>query len=388
MMIRYSAGLLSLVVLVLLCGSRAPADELYPERAQDEIIIETVLRLDGFDLSSSAKAKTAVLRYMQHEAGSGRFFELARKFPLPETRSILLGLATAEPTETAGVEAARLLLTRGGNDLLDQTLAGEAETVERLITALGLTGEPEVIKLLLPLITDGDHDVAVRTAAARAIGRQTRGERKLLALVIAGKLPTDLTFAVANALHASADESIRNEAAKRLPLPATASAEPLPPLPDLVERQGDANRGHEVFRTVGTCANCHTVGSAGKEVGPDLSEIGDKLSREAMFVAILDPSAGISHNYETYHAVLDNGTIVSGIKLSETDESVTLRSAEAITRTIPRDEIEEFTKAQLSLMPADLQRTMTVQQLVDVVEYMTTLKKYDGADSAGVTSAE
>jgi len=44
-------------------------------------------------------------------------------------------------------------------------------------------------------------------------------------------------------------------------------------------------------------------------------------------------------------------------------------------RTFPSAEIEEKVKQKISLMPADLQKVMTAQELIDVVEYMQTLKK-------------
>ena len=37
-------------------------------------------------------------------------------------------------------------------------------------------------------------------------------------------------------------------------------------------------------------------------------------------------------------------------------------------------EIEEKVKQSVSLMPADLQKVMCVKELIDVVEYLTTLK--------------
>jgi putative heme-binding domain-containing protein len=299
-----------------------------------------------------------------------------------------LELATTRPTEGEGVEAARLFLVQRGKEFIAEAIAGDGENAERLITALGLTGEAEIVDLLRPCWNGAERSLAVRAAAARAVGRQAAGEKELLEMATAGKLPDDLKFTVANVLSASADESIRSRAAKLLPLPPSANAEPLPPLAELVRMRGEPQRGREVFRTVGTCANCHTVAGEGKEVGPDLTEIGSKLSREAMFASILDPSAGISHNYETYQAVLDTGTFFSGVKLSETDQAVTLKSAEAIVRTIPRENIEELSKLTISLMPADLQKAMTVGQLVDVVEYLLTLTTRRQGEVASATSSD
>ena len=52
-----------------------------------------------------------------------------------------------------------------------------------------------------------------------------------------------------------------------------------------------------------------------------------------------------------------------------------LRNAEAIDKTYRMSEVEELVKSTVSIMPADLQKTMTARDLVDVVEFITTLKK-------------
>jgi putative heme-binding domain-containing protein len=70
-----------------------------------------------------------------------------------------------------------------------------------------------------------------------------------------------------------------------------------------------------------------------------------------------------------------DGTLVTGLLISRTDASVTIRNVEAIDRTIATADIEELKKQTISLMPADLQKLMTAADLVDVVEYLTTLRK-------------
>jgi len=139
--------------------------------------------------------------------------------------------------------------------------------------------------------------------------------------------------------------------------------------------KGDASRGKVVYNTVGKCITCHVVNGEGKDVGPNHSEIGSKLSREAFFEAILFPSAGISHNYETWTAVTNSGNTITGILVSQTPAEVQLKGSDALIRTVKRSELEEFVKQPVSLMPADLQKTMTVEELVDVIEYSQTLKK-------------
>jgi putative heme-binding domain-containing protein len=113
----------------------------------------------------------------------------------------------------------------------------------------------------------------------------------------------------------------------------------------------------------------------GKSVGPDLSEIGNKLTREAMFVAILDPSAGISHNYESYILQTDSGEVATGLLVSQTDDEIILKDSQGIERKFPREEVTEFKKQEKSLMPENLHHNFDEQGLIDVVEYMLSLKK-------------
>ena len=346
------------------------------QRAQDATIVETVLRIEGFDLNSSSKAKAAVLRYLRTQRGTPRYLELVERFELRETAGELLKLAIEKPADTVGVGAARLLLKFEQTKLFKKVIDGKDQTAAiAVVTALGHVGNNDSMALVLPLVTAADRGLPIRSAAAIAVGRNLNGQRELLALVVAKKLPADLNFSVANILHASLDEQIRAQAIKLLKLPQAAGSKPLPPVSVLVKLRGNAARGKVLFAGKATCAKCHTAGGAGKEVGPDLSEIGGKLSREAMYTSILDPSAGISHNYETYLLATVDGNVLSGILLSRTQESVTIKTAEGIVRSIPADQIEEIKKQKISLMPAGLVKALTRDDLVDVVEYLRTLKK-------------
>jgi putative heme-binding domain-containing protein len=94
-----------------------------------------------------------------------------------------------------------------------------------------------------------------------------------------------------------------------------------------------------------------------------------------MFTSILDPSAGISHNFENYIVLTDSGQVFNGLLVSETPDEITLRTADAIDRKIPQDEIEQVKKSEKSIMPDNLHHNVDQDGLVDIVEYMTTLKK-------------
>jgi len=368
------------VAIAFLLSASAGAQEVSSlQRAKDRLKVQTLVRLKQFDLSEKPELKEAVARHVSTLRGTDEFLELIGQFQLTEYKDELLGVMISKYDASQGVEAARLLLKLGQQkdlaaaiDSPDETIAGKA------ISVIGQVGDPALNELLLPVMENGEKNVAMRSAALTAIGRNGPGQQLLLERVKAGKLPKELQFAAANVLLSSADEKIKTEAGKHLTLPATADSKPLPPVSELVKRQGDASRGKTLFAGVGTCGKCHKVAGEGKDVGPDLSEIGSKLSKDALYVSILDPSAGINFNYETHTLLLADGTVLNGIIVSQTDDVVTLKTAEAIIRKVPRDEIEDMKKQPISLMPNDLQKTLTAENLVDLVEYLTTLKKPGG----------
>ena len=103
----------------------------------------------------------------------------------------------------------------------------------------------------------------------------------------------------APAHHLHPRRRLRDEAARVLPLPKTASGRPLPPFGELMRREGDPEQGRAVFFRTGlnSCASCHRVRGQGQWVGPDLSTIGTKYGKDELLRSILNPSAAIGYNY-------------------------------------------------------------------------------------------
>ena len=369
--------LLSLVMLG--CSTLSLAQEATVDSEQadrDRLVVETLLRLEGYDLESNVKAKAAVLRHLKRHEGKPEYVKLAEHFRLRETVPVLLEVALERAEDTVGAQAVSLVVKFKSLKQLQSVVEGKnAERAGKALQALGHVDDAAVRGYLKTLVTDKEHSRAVRNGAARSLGRSRLGERELLALARAKQVLDDTSFAVGNILLASSDAAIRKEAGKYFKLPAGSNATPLPPIAQLVKITGNREAGKKLFETTASCAKCHKVRGAGKDVGPDLSEIGSKLSREALFVSILDPSAGISHNYETYLLELTSGNVLSGVLVSQTADSLVIKTREAIEKKVARTDIELMQKSELSLMPADLVKTLTEDSLADIVEYLVSLKK-------------
>jgi putative heme-binding domain-containing protein len=342
---------------------------------QTLVATEALARLPAFDLVQHPERAAALNRVLDQTRETTQFVALVGRFNIRDRYPELLKLAVSAPDQPPGFEAARTLLARD-RKLVEATLAGDdTPSAVGLAKALGNSADGGATALLIAQATNVDRPRELRQEAVRGLGKSKNGATKLVELARSKQLPEDVKPIAAFAIHAGAFEDLKKSAADIFPLPPARNDKPLPPLAQLLKSRGETERGKKIFADVGTCAKCHVVNNEGKEVGPNLSEIGSKLSREAMFESILFPSAGISHNYETYAVALNDGTSLVGLITTQTPDSISLKGADAIVRTIKRSDIDEMSKQPLSLMPADLQRVMTADELVDVVEYLQTLKK-------------
>ncbi len=341
---------------------------------QELIAREAFNRLEG-DSVKNDEQRAALNRALDASVGTEHFVSLVTRFGVTDRYETLLKLAQAKPSDPSGIAAIRALLDKNQTTLIVNALQTTDESAQNTILALGNSTNNKASKILSTIVFDTDADLEMRRQSVRARVRGRAGAIELLKEVESKKLDERLSEAAAMAFGSAPFGDIRSKAEKLFPARQTKGAESLPPIRELVRMTGNATNGMAIFAKTGTCANCHVVNGKGKEVGPDLSQIGSKLSREAMFESIIYPSAGIAHNYENFSAVLDDGNVVVGLVTSRTDSQLTMKDAEGIQRTIKTENIEELVKQPISLMPNDVSKLMTMQELIDVVEYMGTLKK-------------
>lgn len=368
------------LLLTVLGGQVAVSRGQDPKPAADHAVVEALLRLPPTDLSKRPTQLAAVRRHLKLNVGTSRYIRVARDLGVLDGTAELRAMVEAVPFSNLSIEAAKILVKAGSFDAIERSLGSE-DPVAAAATAktLGYVWHPRNFELLKALVGDESANRQLRIAAAEALTRSKPGQSFLVQLAENNEVADDIRFTVSNGLLASKDEKIRTAVQTHLPLAATAEQEPLPPLPELVKSRGNAARGKAVFHGKGTCIKCHKVLGEGKDVGPDLSEIGSKLSREDMYVAILNPSAAVSHNYETYSLLDADDKTYTGLLINQTEEATTIRDAEGVDHTVVDAEIELLKKQSVSLMPADLQKIMSKQELIDLVDYMVLLKKKEDA---------
>lgn len=344
--------------------------------AQGPAQLEALQRLKGLDLEANPALRAAVLRVVEQARGTPQYVELVRDFKLAGQAEGLLEAAIKLAGQSAGAEAARLLLAQGETNRLALPLrTGHPHEAAPLAQSLGETGDRAAMPLLL-LALGRDDDHVIRAAAIRGLAATQEGARELIRLAREDRLDERGRRAAALELAQARWPEIKAAAAEALPPPAAGDAEPLPPVEELVKLAGDPARGARIFRSEQVaCIRCHKVGDEGVDFGPALTEIGDKLDRRALYDSILEPNAGIAFGFEGWEIETRQGEELFGIITSETPDELALKAPTGITTRIRKADLTRRERQAASAMPAGLAEVMTKQELVDLIEYLTTLRR-------------
>lgn len=229
----------------------------------------------------------------------------------------------------------------------------------------------------LQRIAEGDNTER-QAAAVETLAGTVQGARYLISQQKASKLPARLVPLAGRIIRNSSFADVRREGTAAFPAPGKLDPKKLPSSAELAKRKGKVASGQKLWEASAKsdlqCAKCHLVGGQGGRIGPDLSLIGVKASRENLLDSILTPSKAIADQYLTHVVTTTKGQTLSGLLVEENGDSLTLRDANGKDYRIAKGEIEERGKSQESIMPANLVANLTEDELIDLVEYLTTLR--------------
>lgn len=354
-------------------GQGANATKELTEDQRFHIAVEALIRLHDVDLEKNPQIKPTIDKILEKTRGTAQFVRLVKQLKLKDRGEGLLEMARNSPAEESGVDAARLLLN---TDVALVRTALEGDAALKITEALGNTAMKEAVPLLMPVVTGRERDLVLRKQALRSAAQTQEGAEKILELARNDNLAPDLRFAASAELNQVRWEKIKAEAATLLPVPQGQDSKPLPSVAELLKIKGDAVNGEQVFfRTETACGTCHKVKDRGMDIGPALTEIGTKLGKDALFESILDPSAGISFGFEATQVDLKSGDEAYGLIVSDTADELVMKDMKGIVAHYKKSDIAKRQQLKTSIMPAGLQQTMSAQELVDLVEFLSSLRK-------------
>ena len=311
-------------------------------------------------------------RYLRQAKNSEYFVKVVDALGLKERHPQLVDMAMTHLGSSLGQAALDALFDNNATAAIEVKLKnGSPAQLATLTEALANSRKSTAADLLINIFLDPAKPLAVRQTAVRGVAGTSPG--RLVDLAAGGKFPEALKPTAGAALTKIMNVSVRNRAREHFPIPALKGATELPQMTELLVYVGNSERGRTIFEQT-TCVQCHQVNGTGINFGPDLSEIGSKLSKQGLYESILDPSATVSPAFQAVNIVKQNGKAFSGFITSETEGEITLQQVGGTTSTHNKTEIQNRITSPQSLMPAGLQQLMTFDDLVDLVEYLAGLK--------------
>jgi putative heme-binding domain-containing protein len=308
----------------------------------------------------------------------------AKEDAIDRVASLARDTKESPSVRTAAIVALGAMTAPAATKTLEELLQIEpGELRVRVVQALGAqlslysSDREPAMKALKTIVRADNRDLTVRRTAAEALAGTYHGTEWLLDLGAKKQLPDDLRPDVGRLLRNSPFGDLQERARVVFVVPRL-DPKKLPLIASLMSRPGDPARGKQILaesqKNDLQCLKCHTIQGVGGNVGPDLSAIGKKASRENLFESILFPSKAIADQYLSWIIETQNGLQLTGLIVEETPDHITLRDANAKDTKIAKKDIASREKSAISIMPADLLAYMTEDDLVDMVAYLFSLK--------------
>ena len=340
---------------------------------QDHIRVLALQHMNTESLSLTPSLLSSIGKALDQANNSPEYINIVRRFNLKSKTPDLVDMIITHAGEPLGIEASKVILNNFKDPkAIENAIQQNDEQAKAIIECIQHHGGTKIsLELMKQIVMDEQYSLQARKAAVVGLGKSWPGETVLLECVKKPSFEKELSPVAGSVLFNVYRREIQEEAAQYLERPGSSEGAPLPPIRTLLASNGNSQNGIQTFETY--CQTCHVVDNQGTAFGPALTEIGSKLSREGLYRAIIFPNEGINHGYQGSVVKLKDGTSTMGIVESETSEFIEIKLMGGVKNKIARADIESIEESTQSLMP-NLSTTMSEEQLVDLVEYLSSLK--------------
>jgi len=317
--------------------------------------------------AANAKARNADVQRLNRELslvfGDGR--------ALDELRTIAIDGASDLPERRAAIRA--LVLGRDSDVVqLLQNLLGDRDMSRDAINGLAAFGNSETPKLLVSRF--GGFNLTAKQEAITTLVSRPQFAGVLLDAVSSGKIDRSLVSAFQlRQMQNSGDSGLSERVADMWPELAEQSKETTAHIAELrnmltpeVLGKADRSAGRLLFSQ--SCATCHTLFGEGKKIAPDLTGA-QRNNLNYLLENIVDPSATVSKNFKLSVVLLEDGRVLNGIVVQNTEKTLTLQTATDQV-VVQRDEIDEMYESPVSMMPNKLLNVLNDQQIQNLIGYL------------------
>jgi putative heme-binding domain-containing protein len=138
---------------------------------------------------------------------------------------------------------------------------------------------------------------------------------------------------------------------------------------------GNSWEGRNIFNNNSTaqCVRCHSTNAGvASTVGPNLSKIGSKLTREVLLEALIKPSNRLSPGFGQVSLTLKDGQEITGTLMSENEHELVLATSDAEPTKVALSRIAKRENMPSSMPP--MGDILSKREIRDLVEYLAGMK--------------
>lgn len=252
-------------------------------------------------------------------------------------------------------------------ELLDARNAPEIQLAA--VSSLSRLGDSRGGELLASKQVWAQYTPRVKAAAIQAMVSNPVYLQTLFAAIEQGTIgPAEISSTSRQRLLNDADKKISGRAADLFKdLEGGGRMEVYQAYREVLNLPTDASLGKAVFQT--HCSACHTYAGEGGQVGPDLTGVNNQPS-DALLLHTLVPNYEVLPSYQSVSIETTDGRSITGYLVSETDNSLSLRTAFGTEEAVLRSNIASIHHSGLSLMPDGLEQSMTKEELANLIAYL------------------
>lgn len=273
-------------------------------------------------------------------------------------------------------------------DALQDADHNSAEFRGQVLTALGGLDRPDVGQVVLSQFDTFEPEV--RSRALELLTQRPAWTRPLLAAIAAEEIDKGLLNVNQLRRIATFDDEELQEQFHKLYGAIREGRDPqreqlVGRMRDFLNQTpGDPHRGIAAFKKL--CGQCHKIYGEGADVGPDITRNG-RNDWNQLLSNVFDPSLVIGPGYQARQLVTEDGRVLTGLAVEESEQRVVLKVQGGKLETIPRDQIDVYQVSPLSMMPEQIETQLTPQEIADLMSFLALDKHPDDPDASYLPGA-
>lgn len=149
-----------------------------------------------------------------------------------------------------------------------------------------------------------------------------------------------------------------------------------------------SSRGSRLFFGAASCSNCHRLGERGNAYAPDLSNLGSRADAKSIAQSILEPNAVITEGFHSLSVATTAGKVYTGFIRQESGLALELIQADGSPVSIPKANIEQRRRTNVSAMPKEMANSLSPQQVADLIAWISGSQERRAVDGNARQSKE